>query len=181
MRFIIFSILLGLLVNLQTQAQNKGQLDGSAGINFGTFNDQPDHAISGYKALGVKFQLEYRLMERWSVNTSYSLAHNPSCYPYKFRNLNIGSKYYFLNKGIQAYGLVELRRLVVSDDSGKADCYYIQAPNHAVQESETGVNLGIGFRADVMKRFFVFAETKWTSLQGHRQLAYSGIGYRILK
>ncbi len=159
------------------QAQQSGQLDFAAGINLGGAGDQIDNSTRDTKTNGFKLQLEYRIFPRLAVNTSYAFA-NSNCF-YRFRNLNIGSKYYFLNKRIQAYGLVELRHMISSDPDIR--CQTIRFIRLAEEKSATGVNLGAGLRTDIMSRFFVFAETKWTSIEGNRQMTLTGIGFKILK
>ncbi|MCE7991393.1 MAG: porin family protein [Roseivirga sp.] len=177
MRFSIFAILLIVLISSGLHAQQAGQLDFSVGLNLGRANDQLENTTWNTKTNGFKLQMEYRLLPRLAVNTSYAFA-NADCF-YKFRNLNIGSKYYFLNNKIQAYGLVEFRRMISNDPD--QICYTIQFVRLAEEKSATGVNIGAGLRMDVLKKFFVFAETKWTSLEGNRQMTLSGIGFKILK
>lgn len=174
--FILYMVLCPLSCSA-LRAQQAGQLDFSAGINLGGAIDQIDNSTWDTKTNAFKLQLEYRILPRFAVNSSYAFA-NSNCF-YRFRNLNVGAKYYFLNKNIQAYGLVELRRMISSDPD--VVCQTIQFIRLAEEKSATGVNLGAGLRTDILNRFFVFAETKWTSIKGNRQMTLTGIGFKILK
>jgi outer membrane immunogenic protein len=123
------------------------------------------------ESLGIGVNGEFDLSQKLTLSPSFIFFFPND--DFTWIDLNGNLNYYFLNEGVDLYGLVGLNLAIVSYNGN----------NQVVEDntdSELGLNFGFGANFDVGQKFEPFAEMKYAALSDFDQFSIIfGLKFRL--